>query len=418
MSYTHPLNMQIGAIPDTVYLDYAATTPCDPRVFEKMEPYFVKFFGNAHSKNHAYGWASDEAVDIARMHIADFLKIDEREIVFTSGATEANVLALRGLMYQHQQQRNPYRTHLITTQIEHASILSCCHQLEEEGFEVTYLPVNEQGLVDLNELLDTITNKTLLVSIGAVNNETGVIQPMKEVGDICFEKGIVLHSDLTQAIGKIDIDFRLWNIGLASFSSHKIYGPKGIGALFVRRKPFVRFRTIMPGGGQERGIRGGTLPVPLCVGFGEACRILQEEFQTEIPRISELSNQLVKGILQSVTFSKLNGDVIHKVPHIINMAFPYIEGESLVMGLENICVSTGSACSSARLEPSHVLQAMHADEFSIQSSIRFSIGRYTTQQEIEYTIPKVINAVKRLRELSPLWDMYQEGTDFSTIRWS
>lgn len=414
----HIPNSQIGSIPDTIYLDYAATAPCDPRVFEKMEPFFCKFFGNMHSKNHAYGWTADEAVAIARMHIADFFGVDDREIIFTSGATEANMLALRGVMYQHQQHRNPNKTHLITSTIEHPSVLNCCHQLEEEGFEVTYIPVNEQGIINLNTLANAITTRTLLVSIMAVNNETGVIQPMKEIGDICFDRGVVFHSDLTQAVGRMEIDLRLWNVGLASFSSHKIYGPKGIGALFVRRRPFVRLRSVMPGGGQERGIRGGTLPVPLCVGFGEACRILHKESQSEFPRIAELHNLLLDGILEAVPFSHLNGDRLHKVPHITNIAFPYVEGESLIMELGNICVSTGSACSSSRLEPSHVLKAMHANDLSVQSSLRFSLGRFTTREDVEKTITQLAAGVERLRALSPLWDMYQEGVDFSTIRWT
>lgn len=407
--------LAVGGIPDTIYLDYAATTPCDPRVFAKMAPFFSQFYGNAHSKNHAYGWASDEAVDIARMHLADFFGVDDREIIFTSGATESNTLALRGVM---EQQRVSGRTHLITSQIEHKSVRSCCRQLEEEGVKVTYLPVDEAGVVDVNALADAISDQTGLVSIMAVNNETGAIQPMQEIADLCAAHGVLFHSDLTQALGRIEMRIQQWNLALASFSSHKIYGPKGVGGLFVRRRPRVRLRVQVPGGGQEYGLRGGTLPVPLCVGFGEACRILREEADSELPRIATLHNILVDGILEGVPFAHLNGDRLRKVPHITNIAFPYVEGESLIMQLGNVCVSTGSACSSTQLEPSYVLQAMRADDFAIQSSLRFSIGRFTTQAEIEAVIPKVIAAVERLRALSPLWDMKKAGVDFSTIQWS
>lgn len=408
----------IGGLDEVIYLDYPATTPCDPRVLEKMEPYFYKFFGNPHSRNHAYGWVSEEAVDIARMHIADFLHVDDREIIFTSGASESNVLAIRGMMMQHQRQRNAYLNHLITTQTEHKSVLSCCRQLEEEGFQVTYLPVNEDGLINLSELKDHIKENTLLVSIAAVNNETGVIQPMKEIGDICFEHNVFFHTDATQALGKIPIDFSSWNVAMASCSAHKIYGPKGIGALYIRRKPSIKLRSFLMGGGQQRGLRGGTLPVPLCVGFGEACKILTENNDIELGRIFNLSQRLLEGLLKNIPLSRMNGSILHKVPHILNMGFSYVEGESIAMGLDNICVSTGSACSSERLESSYVLRAMHADEFVIQSSIRFGLGRFTTEREIDLTIEKTTEVVQKLRELSPLWDMYKAGVDFGTIKWT
>lgn len=417
MTKENQIDNCVGGLQDQIYLDYPATTPCDPRVFAKMEPYFYKLYGNPHSRNHVYGWTADEAVDIARMHIADYLRVDEREIIFTSGATEANVLALRGVTQQCKKQHSIFLNQIITCKTEHLSVLNCCRQLEREGFEVIYLDVKEDGLIDINDLLKAITKKTLLVSIMAVNNETGVIQPMEEIGDICFEKGILFHSDLTQAIGKMNIKIQAWNLALASFSSHKVYGPKGVGGLFVRRKPNVKLESFMQGGGQERGIRGGTLPVPLCVGFGEALKILSAEQDTELLRISELSKMFVDVALKKIPLSCLNGDSIHKVPHINNIAFPYVEGESIVMGLENVCVSTGSACSSANLEPSHVLKAMKKDEFIVQSSIRFGIGRYTTKKDIERTLEKLINVVQRMRSISPLWDMYRKGVDFSSIVW-
>ncbi|GHS93298.1 cysteine desulfurase IscS [Alphaproteobacteria bacterium] len=399
-----------------IYLDYPATTPCDPRVFEKMEPYFYKFFGNPSSRNHAYGWGAREAVAIALLHVADFLKVDEREIIFTSGASESNVLALRGVAMQAKLKSNTQANHIITTQVEHHSVSSCCEQLKEEGFRVTYLPVDSDGLINVQQLADVLDAQTLLVSIIAVNNETGVIQPIKDIGDVCAQKNVLFHSDMTQAVGKVPIDLNLWNVGLASFSSHKIYGPKGIGALFMRRKPAVKIRPLLIGGGQQRGLRGGTLPVPLCVGFGEACVLLQDEFSHELPRISSLSQRLWAGLSQ-IPLATLNGSPTYKVPHIVNVSFPYIEGESLAMGLENICVSTGSACSSERLESSHVLKAMHADEFVVQSSLRFGLGRFTTAQEIDQTIAKTVEEVERLRAMSPVWDMYKEGVDFKTIRW-
>jgi cysteine desulfurase len=383
-----------------------------------MKPYFRDLYGNAHSKNHAYGWAAEEAVDIARMHIADFLGVDDREIIFTSGATEANVIALRGIVDHYRYREKKPLIHVITSKIEHKSILTCCEQLEEEGIQVTYLDVDNNGLISLPQLSDAITEHTVLVSVMAVNNETGVIQPLKHIGEICAKKGVVFHSDVTQAVGRMKIDLNECNIRLASFSSHKIYGPKGVGALFVKRRPITRIRSVFPGGGQERGIRGGTLPVPLCVGFGEACRISAQEFPDEFQRISELSERLISSILASIPLARLNGDKISKVPHIANLAFPYVEGESIIIGLENICLSTGSACSSTSLSPSHVLQAMKVDEYAIQSSVRFGIHRFTTPEDIEAVLEKLPIVIERLREISPLWDMYKEGVDFNTIKWA
>ncbi|MDR2464574.1 MAG: aminotransferase class V-fold PLP-dependent enzyme [Holosporales bacterium] len=400
---------------ELVYLDYPATTPCDSRVFEKMSPYFCTFFGNPHSKNHAHGWIADEAVDDAFASIAECLRVEPREITFTSGASESNILAIRGVMMRY---KNSGKNHLITTQTEHKSVLSCCRQLEEEGYSLTYLSVNDQGIIDLNELLDKITDKTLLISIAVVNNETGVIQPMNEIGNICKNKGIYFHTDATQALGKMAIDIKLWNVALASFSSHKVYGPKGIGALYLRKDPAVKIKSFLVGGGQQGGIRGGTIPVPLCVGFGEACKIINENNGAEVEQITRLSGKLVQGILENVPLSKMNGNVENKVPHIVNIIFPFVEGESIAMGLEDICVATGSACSSSQLEPSHVLKAMGVDNVVIQSSIRFGIGRFTTETEIDYTIKKVTDTVQRLRDISPLWDMYNKGVNMEKIKWT
>lgn len=411
-----------GGIPGSdnkrIYLDYAATTPCDPRVVEQMLPYFTQNFGNPHSRNHAYGWEAAEAVSIAKMNIADLVNVDEREIFFTSGATEANILAIRGHMLNLRTLRNTYLTHMITTQVEHKSILACCKLLEKEGTSVTYLPVNSEGLVNVHELEMSLRAQTGLVSIAAVNNETGVIQPMEEIGACCLANNVALHTDATQALGKIPVDLVRWNVSMASFSSHKVYGPKGIGALYVRRKPSIKFYPIFTGGGQQRGVRGGTVPVPLCVGFGAACRIFSDkaEQQEEAHRIAHLSRQLYEG-LSDIPLAHLNGGLYDRVPHIINMSFPYIEGESLAMCLRDICVSTGSACSSDKLEPSYVLKAMKADDLTVQSSIRFSLGRYTTEKDIETTVKATIEAVRKLRNLSPLWEMYKSGIDFNTIQW-
>lgn len=399
-----------------IYLDNPATTPCDPRVIEAMLPYFLERFGNPHARNHAYGWTAESGVDTAQEHIAKALGCEPREVIFTSGATEANTMALRGVLGRPEATKGHLGRHIITTQTEHKSILSCCQQLEQEGVRVTYLPVGEDGRIVLDDLEVALKEPTELVSIAAVNNETGVIQPLQEIGALCQAQGTLFHTDATQALGKMALDLKGWNVALASFSAHKVYGPKGIGALYLRRQPSIRLRPILPGGGQQKGIRGGTLPVPLCVGFGEACRIVTEEGNSERARIANLSRRLVEG-LSAIPHAHLNGDPAHKVPHIVNMGFPYVEGESLAMGLETICVSTGSACSSERLEPSYVLRAMKADELVTQSSIRFGLGRFTTEAEIETTLVKVAEVVQKLRELSPLWEMVQNGINLDTIEW-
>lgn len=398
---------------DLIYLDYPATTPCDPRVVEAMLPYFTERFGNPHARNHAHGWTAEKAIDQARQSVAKTLGVNPEEILFTSGATESNTMALRGVL--GETSKRPIR-HVITTQTEHKSILSCCQQLEQEGVRVTSLPVGKNGRISLDDLEAALKESAMLVSIAAVNNETGVTQPLREIGALCQTYGALFHSDATQALGKMPLDLKGWGVALASFSAHKVYGPKGIGVLYLRRQPRVHLRPLLPGGGQQKGLRGGTLPVPLCVGFGEACRIVMEEGESERVRIANLSRRLVEG-LSALPYARLNGDPTSKVPHIVNMGFPYIEGESLVMGLENICVSTGSACSSERLEPSYVLRAMEADELVMQSSIRFGLGRFTTPDEIETTIAKVSEVFYRLRDLSPLWEMVQQGLDLSTIEW-
>lgn len=403
----------------TIYLDNPATTPCDPRVVEKMLPFFTQFFGNPHSRNHALGWTAEDAVMQARCQVATILGAEEREIIFTSGATEANTLALRGMMMRCRRAHLSQAPHLITTQTEHKSVLTCCRQLESEGAIVTYLPVGADGRISLQDLEDAISPTTRLVSVAAVNNETGVIQPLEDIGALCKERGLLFHTDATQALGKMPLDLSRWNVALASFSAHKVYGPKGIGALFLRNHLPVRLYPLVPGGGQQRGLRGGTLPVPLCVGFGEACRLLSdvEEHTAELKRIAQLSQKLVAGLIERIPLAHVNGSLEHKVPHIVNMSFPYIEGESLAMSLANICVSTGSACSSEKLEPSYVLKAMGADELSVQSSLRFGLGRFTTEEEIQITLQATQEAVQKLRDLSPLWEMRLKGVDIKEIQW-
>jgi cysteine desulfurase len=379
-----------------------------------MAPYFCNLFGNPHSNNHALGWAAHDAVEAAYAQIAGFLRVAPKEIIFTSGASEANLIALRGVMTKLPRTD---KNHLITTETEHKSILTCCKQLESEGFQVTYLPVDEHGLIDVAALASAITERTLLVSIGTVNNETGVIQPMEQIGRLCHERGVTFHTDATQAAGKMQIDLAKWNVALASFSAHKIYGPKGIGALYLRSAPATKLRPVQVGGGQQRGIRGGTIPVPLCVGFAEACRILQDDFASELVRIAELSARLFDGLCKSDPLVKMNGAPHSKVPHIVNVGFPFVEGESIAMGLGNLCVSTGSACSSDQLESSHVLRAMHVDDYYVQSSIRFGLGRFTTKEDVDYTIAKTSEVVARLREMSPLWEMHQSGVDLGRVQW-
>ncbi len=400
--------------PLPIYLDYQATTPTDPRVVEKMLPYFTEKFGNPHSRNHEYGWEAEEAVEIARAQVASIIGADPREVIFTSGATESNNIAIKGVMRFHKDRRN----HMITVMTEHKCVLESARHLEMEGVEATYLPVRQNGLIDLEALRNAITNKTALVSIMAVNNEIGVIQPLKEIGALCREKGAYFHTDAAQATGKIAIDVNAMNIDLLSASGHKIYGPKGIGALYVRRKPRVRLEALIHGGGQERGFRSGTLPTPLCVGLGEACAIAEKEMSAEAERLRYLRDRLLKGIKDGLPDVYVNGDLENRIPGNLNISFAYVEGEGLMMGIKSLSVSSGSACTSASLEPSYVLRALGVEEELAHTSIRFGFGRFTTEQDIDYAIEQVVTAVRRLRELSPLWEMAQEGIDIKSIQWA
>ena len=397
-----------------IYLDYQATTPTDPRVVDAMLPYFTQKFGNPHSRNHGYGWEAEEAVETAREQVAAIINADPREIIFTSGATESNNLALKGVMHFHKAKKN----HLITCVTEHKCVLDSARHLELEGFEVTYLPVKPDGLIDLEVLAAAITPRTALVSIMAANNEIGVIQPVAEIGALCRARGVYFHTDAAQAVGKIPMDVEAMKIDLMSISGHKIYGPKGVGALYVRRKPRVRLEAMIHGGGQERGMRSGTLPTPLIVGLGEACVIAQKEMPEEAKRLEGLRDRLYRGITEKLPEVYLNGDLAHRLPGNLNLSFAYVEGEGLMMGIKDLAVSSGSACTSASLEPSYVLRALGVNEELAHTSIRFGLGRFTTVDEIDMAVEQVVSAVNRLRELSPLWEMAQEGIDLKSIKWA
>jgi cysteine desulfurase len=397
-----------------IYLDYQSTTPCDPRVVEKMLPYFTQHFGNPHSRSHPEGWFAENAIEEAREEVAQIINADPREVIFTSGATESNNLAIKGVAYFYKDKKN----HIITSVTEHKCVLDTCRHLEQEGFEVTYLPVQTNGLIDLNELKAAIKESTLIVSIMAVNNEIGVIQPLAEIGKICRERDVFFHTDAAQAVGKIVLDVEAMNIDLMSISSHKLYGPKGIGALFVRRKPRVRLQAMINGGGQERGMRSGTLPTPLCVGFGEACAIAKAEMAEETARIKKLSDRFYATITNRLPDVYLNGDLVQRIPANLNLSFAYVEGEGLMMGIKDLSVSSGSACTSSSLEPSYVLRAIGVGEELAHTSIRFGFGRFTTDEEVDIAIEKIIKAVEKLREMSPLWEMAQEGIDISSIQWA
>jgi len=397
-----------------IYLDYQATTPCDPRVVDAMLPYFTEKFGNPHSRNHAYGWEAEEAVELAREQVAAIIGADPKEIIFTSGATESNNLALKGVAHFYKDKKD----HIITVVTEHKCVLDTCRHLETEGFKVTYLPVKPDGLIDLAELEAAITDKTAIVSVMGANNEIGVVQPLAEIGALCRKKGVFFHSDCAQAVGKIPLDVNAMNIDLMSISGHKIYGPKGIGALFVRRRPRVRLQAMINGGGQERGMRSGTLPTPLIVGLGEACRISAEEMESEGKRLMALRDRLLKGVQAKLPEIYVNGDLEHRVPGNLNISFAFVEGEGLMMGVKDLAVSSGSACTSASLEPSYVLRALGLDAEMAHTSLRLGIGRFTTEQEIDYAIDHIVEAVSRLRELSPLWEMHQEGIDIKSIVWA
>lgn len=401
-------------VPQQIYLDYQSTTPCDPRVVEKMLPYFTQYFGNPHSRSHPEGWFAENAIEEARAHVAEIIKADPREIVFTSGATEANNLAIKGVAEFYKDKKN----HIITVTTEHKCVLDTCRHLEQEGFEVTYLPVQKNGLIDLELLRESIKDTTLLVSVMAVNNEIGVIQPLLEIGKICREKGVFFHTDAAQAVGKIPLNVEAMNIDLMSISAHKLYGPKGIGALFVRRRPRVRLHALINGGGQERGMRSGTLPTPLCVGFGYACVLAAQEMQQENHRLKELSEYFYQQIMQQLPEVYLNGDREQRIPGNLNLSFAYVEGEGLMMGIKDLSVSSGSACTSSSLEPSYVLRAIGVGEELAHTSIRFGFGRFTTEEEVKVAVEKLVKAVNKLREMSPLWEMAQEGIDLTTIQWA
>jgi cysteine desulfurase len=396
-----------------IYMDYSATTPVDPRVADKMIPYLREQFGNPASRSHAYGWSAEAAVEEARGHVAALVGADPREIIWTSGATESNNLALKGAA-------NFYKTrgkHIITVKTEHKSVLDTVRELERQGFEATYLEPQDNGLVSLEQLEAAIRPDTILVSVMLVNNEIGVIQPIAEIGELCRKKGVVFHCDAAQATGKVAIDLENLKVDLMTFTAHKTYGPKGVGALYVRRKPRVRLEAQMHGGGHERGLRSGTLPTHQIVGMGEAFRLAKEEMDSELGRIRALRDRLAKGLME-IEEVYVNGDMEHRVPHNLNVSFNYVEGESLIMAVKDLAVSSGSACTSASLEPSYVLRALGRSDELAHSSIRFTIGRFTTEKDIDFAVSLLKEKVGKLRELSPLWEMYKDGIDISSIQWA
>jgi cysteine desulfurase len=396
-----------------IYLDYGATTPCDPRVVDAMIPWLREHFGNPASRSHAWGWEAEEAVERARTQVADLIGADPREIVWTSGATESNNLAIKGAAHFYQSKGK----HLITVKTEHKAVLDPCRELERQGFEVTYLDVQADGLLDMDKLKAAIRPDTILISVMFVNNEIGVIQDIPAIGALCREKGILFHVDAAQATGKVDIDLKKLPVDLMSLASHKTYGPKGIGALYVRRKPRVRLEAQMHGGGHERGMRSGTLPTHQCVGMGEAFRIAKLEMAQDRAKAKALQQRLLDG-LKDIEQVFVNGHLTQRVPHNLNMSFNFVEGESLMMGIKGLAVSSGSACTSASLEPSYVLRALGRSDELAHSSLRMTIGRFTTEEEIDYAISSIKLNVAKLRELSPLWEMYQDGVDLSTIQWA
>ena len=397
-----------------VYMDNHATTPMDPRVLEEMLPYFMEKFGNAASRNHSFGWAGEEGVETARERIAKLVGSTTKEIIFTSGATESDNLAIKGVAEMYKEKGN----HIITAVTEHKAVLDTCKRLEKYGYRVTYMPVQKDGLVDLDDLKRAMDDKTILVSIMWANNEIGVVQLVAEIGKLCRERGIIFHTDATQAVGKIPTDVNKNNIDLMSISAHKMYGPKGVGALYVRRKnPRVQISAIIDGGGHERGMRSGTLNVPGIVGLGKACAIASEEMAKESCKLAGLRNRLRDKIMNRLDEVYINGSWEHRLPGNLNISFAYVEGESLLMGINDIAVSSGSACTSATLEPSYVLKALGLGDDIAHSSIRFGIGRFNTEEQIDYVADKLIHVVKKLRELSPLYEMAKEGIDLSKVSW-
>lgn len=398
-----------------IYLDYQATTPMDKRVLEAMMPYFTTKFGNPHSRSHSFGWESEKATEDARLEVAKLIAANSKEVIFTSGATESNNLALQGAYNFYKDKK---RNHIITTNIEHKCILDTCLSLEQDGARITYLKVDKNGLINLKDLEEAITENTLLVSVMAINNEIGTIQPIKEIGTICRKHNVFFHTDAAQAFGKIPLDVNEYNIDMMSISGHKIYGPKGIGALYVRRKPRVKLKSMIKGGGQERGLRSGTLATPLIVGLGKAAEIASKEMATEYKRTKKLGDKFLDAIVKKIPDVYLNGDIEQRWPGNINLSFAYIEGESLILAIRELAVSSGSACTSASLEPSYVLRALGVSEELAHTSIRFGLGRFTTEEEVDYVIDKVSQAIDKLRNMSPLWEMVQEGIDLKQIQWS
>jgi cysteine desulfurase len=397
-----------------IYMDNHATTPLDPRVLEAMMPFFTGKFGNAASRNHSFGWEAEQAVEIAREQIAKLIGATAKEIIFTSGATESNNLAIKGIAEMYKERGN----HIITEATEHKAVLDTCKRLEKAGYRVTYLPVKADGLIDLEDLKRAMDDKTILVSIMMANNEIGVIQPVAEIGKLCRERGVIFHTDGVQAVGKIPVDVNAMNIDVLSLSGHKIYGPKGVGALYVRRRnPRVQISEQINGGGHERGMRSGTLNVPGIVGLGKACEIAREEMQSETEHLLSLRNKLQKKLESELDYIHINGSMEHRLPGNLNMSFVYVEGESLLMGINDIAVSSGSACTSATLEPSYVLKALGLGDDVAHSSIRFGLGRFNTEAEVDYVADKLIDVVKKLRELSPLYEMVKEGIDITKIEW-
>ena len=397
-----------------IYMDYHATTPVDPRVVEAMLPYFTQHFGNAASRNHSFGWEAEEAVETARKQVADLVGANAKEIIFTSGATESNNLAIKGVAEMYREKGN----HVITCVTEHKAVIDTCKKLEKQGYRVTYLPVQKDGRIDLEDLRAAITDKTILITIMTANNEIGVLQPIAEIGAIAKQKGILFHTDAVQAVGKVPVSVTDLKVDLLSMSAHKMYGPKGVGALYVRRRnPRVLLAEQISGGGHERGMRSGTLNVPGIVGLGKAAEICRTEMATEGERLRRLRDSLNEKLHASLDELYINGSMEHRLPHNLNVSFAYVEGESLLMGINDVAVSSGSACTSASLEPSYVLKALGAGDDLAHSSIRFGLGRFTTEGEVDYVVEKLTTVVRRLREMSPLYEMVKEGVDLSKMQW-
>ncbi len=397
-----------------IYMDYHATTPVDPRVLEAMMPYFSEKFGNAASRNHPFGWEAEEAVEAARKQVADLIGANPKELIFTSGATESNNLAIKGVAEMYREKGN----HVITCVTEHKAVIDTCKKLEKQGLRVTYLPVQKDGRIDLNELRASITDKTILITIMTANNEIGVIQPIAEIGAIAKGKGILFHTDGVQAVGKVPFDVTSLKVDLVSISGHKIYGPKGVGALYVRRRnPRVLLAEQINGGGHERGMRSGTLNVPGIVGLGKAAQLCQQDMEKDTARLRNLRDRLNEQLHKNLDEIYINGSWEHRLPHNLNISFAYVEGESLLMGINDVAVSSGSACTSASLEPSYVLKALGAGDDLAHSSIRFGLGRWTTDEEVDYVVDKLTKVVRRLREMSPLYEMVKEGVDLSKMQW-